>query len=81
MIEVDKEKLGEPVYRENMANELGLVEIHAYHCIRCNYVWLPRDFDLNFNLRNDKTDGYYGHDLFFREPPKSCARCKSRSWR
>jgi hypothetical protein len=81
MIEVDKEQLGYEVYRENMASELGLVEIHAYHCSRCNYVWLPRDFDFNFNLRNNKTDGYWGHDLFFREPPKSCARCKSRSWR
>lgn len=81
MIEVDKDQLRYEVYRENMATELGLVEIHAYHCCRCNHVWLPKDFDLNCNLHNDKTDGYKGHDLFFREPPKSCARCKSRSWR
>ena len=24
--------------------------------------------------------GTGGNDLFFREPPKSCARCKSKSW-
>ena len=79
-IEIDEKKLGYEVYRENMANELGLVEIHAYHCSRCNYIWLPKDFDFNYNLRNNKTDEYLGHDLFFRDH-QSHAPAKSRSWR
>jgi hypothetical protein len=34
---------------ENLAGELGLVNIWAYHCYRCNYTWLPRDFDLGWS--------------------------------
>jgi hypothetical protein len=72
--------------RETMGvppNGSGLVSVYAYHCERCNYVWLPRDFDFNnFYLdNNDNADINRGRDLFSRKPPKSCARCKSRSWR
>jgi len=81
MIKVNKQRMAYENYREDMAHEFGLTEIYAYHCQRCNYVWLPKDFDFNRHLFNKKTDGFWGHDLFFREPPKSCARCKSRSWK
>ncbi len=81
MIELDKNQMDDPQYVENIASENGLINVYAYHCHRCNYTWLPRDFDFNFFLSNDKTDGSWGHDLFYREPPKSCARCKSRSWK
>jgi hypothetical protein len=65
---------------EKMASELGLVNVWAYHCSRCNYTWLPKDFDLGcrepFELEGSKS----GQELLYRPPPKSCARCKSRSW-
>jgi hypothetical protein len=78
MIEVDKYKMGYELYREARAEERGLIQVYAYHCYRCNYTWLPRDFDFCWNYW--KT-GWWGDDLFYREPPKSCARCKSRSWK
>jgi hypothetical protein len=78
MIEVDKILMGGNLYREERAEERGLVQVYAYHCYRCNYTWLPRDFDFCWNYY--KT-GWWGDDLFYREPPKSCARCKSRSWK
>jgi hypothetical protein len=70
-------------YRMDKADEMGLVEVYAYHCRRCNYTWLPRDFDYNWRepFEEEKSKWlWWGQDLFFREPPKSCARCKSRSW-
>jgi|SRR5947199_5939673 len=78
---VKKGSMGYEIYRENKAYEFGLVNIYAYHCYHCNYTWLPRDFDFNWNYKSSKSDGYFGHDLFYREPPRSCARCKSKSWK
>lgn len=49
--------------------ERGLMLVHAYHCIRCNYLWFPRDYDPAY------------HDIKNMEPPKACARCKSKYWR
>jgi rubrerythrin len=46
---------------------LGLLDVMAYHCNRCHYLWFPKDFDLGEN----------NLDL---EPPKACARCKSKYW-
>src|SRR5215475_9569414 len=63
----------------NKAWEMGLVNVYAYHCFRCNYTWLPKDFDFNWRCGNNKWDDW-GQDLLYRQPPKSCARCKSRSW-
>lgn len=37
--------------------------------LRCNYLWLPKDYDSEY------------HDIEKMDPPKSCARCKSRYWR
>lgn len=54
-----------------------MVSYH-YHCYRCNYDWFPEGFDRS---PKDIINTDYGNvDLFFREPPKSCARCKSKSW-
>lgn len=66
---------------EDKAYELGLTKVWVYHCGRCNYVWLPKDFDIigNRKLFNPEQKRF-GEDLIFREPPKACARCKSRYW-
>ena len=58
--------------KAELAAEIGLIKIWTYHCNcnRCNYTWIPKDFDFNGN--NDI--------LFDIEPPKSCARCKSKYW-
>jgi hypothetical protein len=57
------------VNKYNKAADLGLWETWAYHCIRCNYLWFPKDFD----FRGDDK-------IFDMEPPKACARCKSKYW-
>ena len=54
---------------ENEAAERGLMKTWVYRCVRCLYSWLPRDFDPAFD------------DIETMEPPKSCARCKSKYWR
>lgn len=59
--------------RENEADKLGLKHVWAYHCSRCNYVWLPKDFDFDYS---EPEKG-----IFLQTPPKSCARCKSKYWR
>ena len=48
--------------------KLGLLAVLAYHCMRCNYLWFPKDYD-------------YAEKLITKIPlPKSCARCKSKYW-
>src|SRR5829696_3778216 len=47
----------------------GLVAVWAYRCERCGYIWLPKDYDVSDSSTQN------------REPPKSCARCKSKYWR
>jgi hypothetical protein len=66
------------IEKENKASELGLIKVWAYCCQRCNYVWPPRDFDFDMRLRKGQNN--LGEDLMYKDPPKSCARCKSRSW-
>ena len=45
-----------------LAENKELIEVYAYHCYRCNYTWLPRDFD--FNRRPSLKEGakaeYFG---------------------
>ena len=53
---------------EDQTAERGLIMM-VYHCVRCVYSWLPRDFNPAYN------------DIEMMEPPKSCARCKSKYWR
>jgi len=47
---------------------LGLKAVLAYHCIRCQYLWFPRDYDI------------VEKNIIQITPPKSCARCKSKYW-
>lgn len=39
---------------EDEADEVGLVRLWAYLCSRCNYVWLPKDFDLVLSRKKFK---------------------------
>jgi len=55
---------------EEKAVELGLRKVWVYHCMRCNYHWLPRDVDITIDEAA----------LFTLKPPKVCARCKTRYW-
>ncbi len=47
---------------------LGLKAVLAYHCIRCDYLWFPRDYYI------------VEKNIIEITPPKSCARCKSKYW-
>lgn len=58
-----------------LLQKMGLCLVYAYFCKRCNYVWIPRDFD---PLTQDAFGG--GQNIFYKKPPKSCARCKSKYW-
>ena len=57
--------------KDDIAAELGLWRVWAYHCNRCNYYWLPKDVDFSLNQEEY---------MFNTKPPKSCARCKSKYW-
>ena len=63
---------------EEAAWDLGLERTLAYHCKRCNYLWFPKDFE-PVNRRTGNIV-YVGENIFELEPPKACARCKSRYW-
>ena len=67
---------------EDRGYELGLTRTYAYHCKRCNYLWFPKDFDADNQISN-RGEGIFfvGQNIFYLEPPKACARCKSRYWR
>jgi rubrerythrin len=58
---------------ENKASYLGLFKVYAYCCMRCNHIWLPR-FSSGYNPFD------YNKLVLDSEPPKSCAKCKSKSW-
>lgn len=64
---------GGDVEKTNKACNLGLWQVYAYHCMRCHHVWFPRWIS-----------GYHPESyeklLFAEEPPKSCAKCKSKYW-
>ena len=49
-------------------SDKGLVAVWAYHCYRCGYIWLPKDYDVS------------EINTLARDPPKACARCKSKYW-
>ena len=59
-----------PNEQQSKAEAKGLIKVYAYHCNRCNYLWFPRDYDYSFR----------SSPILEMDPPKSCARCKSRSW-
>jgi hypothetical protein len=54
---------------DQLMEDKGVVAVYAYHCHRCGYIWLPKDYDVS------------DENALHREPPKSCARCKSKSWK
>jgi len=64
---------GADVEKTNKACNLGLWQVYAYYCMRCHHVWFPRWIS-----------GYHPESyeklLFDVEPPKSCAKCKSKYW-
>lgn len=45
------------------ADKRGLISMRVFHCLRCNYSWLPKDYDTAYD------------DIETMEPPKACARC------
>ena len=49
-------------------NGLAVVAVWCYRCYRCGHIWLPKDYDVS------------ELNTLAREPPKSCARCKSKYW-
>ena len=49
-------------------SDKGLVAAWVYHCYRCGHIWLPRDYDVSHI------------NTLARDPPKACARCKSKYW-
>ncbi len=49
-------------------SDKGLVAVWAYRCNRCGYIWLPKDYDASHS------------NTLARDPPKVCARCKSKYW-
>ena len=58
--------------KTSKADELGLWKVWAYHCVRCNHVWFPRYAKWQHVAKEEI--------IFNLEPPKSCARCKSKYW-
>ena len=70
---------------DELQYEKGLINIFAYHCKRCNYVWIPKDLDVQINLDNQHITNKdarksWKRYMLDREPPKCCARCKTKSW-
>ncbi len=66
---------------ENAASDLGLKKTYAYYCERCNYLWFPKDFDPTNMIESSGSEYFTGQNIFDREPPKACARCKSKYWK
>jgi hypothetical protein len=53
--------------------KFGIKQAFVYHCNRCDYLWLPKDFDVYGQHRKSQ-------DIFNLVPPKVCARCKTKLW-
>ena len=64
---------GTDIEQMNKASELGLWQVWAYHCMRYEHVWFPR-------WVSGYHPEYFEQLLFHAEPPKSCAKCKSKYW-
>ncbi len=58
------------ITKRKAAELKSLVKTWAYHCKRCNYVWLPKDYE--YGEEDDLTDR--------GGRPSACARCKSKYW-
>lgn len=72
---IDEEEAQVRRKRYLLLKKLGLITTLVYHCQRCNYLWLPKDFDAQFS-----DYGSIYETIANLVPPKACARCKSRQW-
>ena len=56
----------------------SIVAAWCYYCKRCNYIWFPKDHSgyQTYSGKNEIID----NGILNRDPPKSCARCKSKYW-
>lgn len=75
MVEAMREEEEENEKKRRKLRKKGLVITYAYHCNRCNYTWLPRDFDA---VPSDPLNA--GSNIIHEIRPKLCARCKSKVW-
>ena len=71
-----KEEEEENERKRKKLRKKGLVITFAYNCNKCNYTWLPKDFDA---ITSDPLNA--GNNIIREAPPKSCARCKSKQWK
>lgn len=55
----------------------SLVVAWCYYCKRCNYIWFPKDHS---GYQTFGKDEIVDNGILKKEPPKSCARCKSKYW-
>ena len=75
IVGIDDDERIERKKRYALLKKLGIVVTLVYHCKRCNYLWLPKDFDAFFD-----EIGLADEYLKKMVPPKACARCKSKYW-
>lgn len=55
-----------------------IVNVFAYKCSRCGYIWIPRDADL-FDY-GGSTFEHADSFIIHKTRPKCCARCKLKVW-
>jgi len=58
---------------EKLREEKGIISAYVYNCLRCHYMWIPR-------WANNVNPLDYNEKILSSDPPKSCARCKSKYW-
>ena len=58
---------------EKLREEKGIISVYVHKCFRCGHMWIPRS-------SNDMTPDDYNEKILSSDPPKSCARCKSKYW-
>jgi hypothetical protein len=75
IVQLAQEEEEENERKRKILRKKGFVITLSYHCNRCNYVWLPRDFDTK---TSDPLNS--GINIIHEIPPKCCARCKSKQW-
>jgi hypothetical protein len=62
----------------NRTVDKSIVAAWCYHCKRCNYIWFPKDYT-GYDTFGDRGE-IIDNGILDRDPPKSCARCKSKYW-
>jgi hypothetical protein len=63
---------------EKKAMDKSIVAAWCYYCKRCNYIWFSKNHSgyQTFGTKDEIID----EGILDRDPPKSCARCKSKYW-